>query len=518
MLFTNRGYQVSKDTLTTDDITNLKSDLTVTPKLSDDFVIEDPDFKVFHETKNSLFIPRYYGIQRFGIPTFAIDDAPICSMKFNGSLRDQQQSIFNEIFPKIKKYGGGIITLPCGFGKTILSLYITASINLKTIILVHKKFLLDQWIERINEFIPNARVGKIFQSTVDIDNKDIVVAMIQSVAMHDYDKNVFHGFGLIIVDECHHIASKVFSKALYKINTNYTVGLSATPTRKDGLTKVFKWYLGETIYSISNRINDSVVVYKFLFNSSDPNFVEKLQYSPKRGQAPSIAKMINSLVLVDSRNSLLCNVVTSLTKIPDRKILLLSHRVDHLKHLKATVDSMLTELDIHLNTCFYYGDCTLDERKYAESSGDILFATFPMAQEGLDIPRLNTVILATPQKDIVQSIGRAMRKFNPSCPPLIIDICDELSIFPGYTKFKHKIYKSNDYNITDFTVVDDKINLTSDYENHHYSYDPSKPVILDDIFVNLITNKSIKCKKSSNIPNIKYSKKISCGSKVFYIV
>ena len=94
--------------------------------------------------------------------------------------------------------------------------------------------------ETILEFLPNARIGKIQQNTVDVEDKDIVLAMVQSLSKKEYKSGTFEPFGLAIFDECHHLGAEVFSKSLMKVGCKYTLGLSATPDRNDGLTKVFK--------------------------------------------------------------------------------------------------------------------------------------------------------------------------------------------------------------------------------------------------------------------------------------
>ena len=159
---------------------------------------------------------------------------------------------------------GGIITLPCGYGKTVIGLFIAAKLKMKTIILVHKETLKDQWIERIKQFVSGVKIGEI-QSNRFIDG-DIIVGMIQTIASRDFNIN---DIGLLIVDECHHIASRVFSKCLYKIGANYTIGLSATPDRKDGLTSIIHWYLGPQLIKIENRKCLETMVYQINYFSND---------------------------------------------------------------------------------------------------------------------------------------------------------------------------------------------------------------------------------------------------------
>ncbi len=138
--------------------------------------------------------------------------------------------------------GGGLLDLPCAWGKTSASLYIISQLKKKTIVIVHKEFLMNQWIERIQQFLPNAKIGKIQGQVIDIEGKDIVLGMLQSLSMKDYPASMFDSFGLTIIDEVHHISSEVFSCALFKLVTKYTLGLSATMNRSDGTTKVFKIY------------------------------------------------------------------------------------------------------------------------------------------------------------------------------------------------------------------------------------------------------------------------------------
>jgi superfamily II DNA or RNA helicase len=117
---------------------------------------------------------------------------------------------------------------------------------------------MNQWIERIGQFLPAARVGKIQGPIIDVDDKDIVIGMLQSLSMKEYPASVFESFGLTIIDEVHHISSQSFSNSLFKLVTKYMLGLSATMERKDGTTDVFKMFLGEVIHK-AERKNDMLV-------------------------------------------------------------------------------------------------------------------------------------------------------------------------------------------------------------------------------------------------------------------
>ena len=151
---------------------------------------------------------------------------------------------------------------------------------------------MNQWIERIQQFIPNARIGKIQGQIIDTNNKDIVICMLQSLIMKDYDPTIFDEFGLTIIDEVHHISSQTFSNALFKIVTKYMLGLSATMDRKDGTTKVFKSFLGNIIHKVERKTDDKLEVRAITYKTTDDEFNETiLDY---KGQ-PQNSSMISKL-------------------------------------------------------------------------------------------------------------------------------------------------------------------------------------------------------------------------------
>ena len=118
-----------------------------------------------------------------------------------------------------------------------MALNIISKLKRKTLVVVHKSFLMNQWEERIHTFLPSAKVGKIQGDCMDIEGKDIVLGMLQSLSSKVYPEDMWDSFGLCVFDECHHLSAEVFSKVMTKIVTPYTLGLSGTMTRKDGLAR-----------------------------------------------------------------------------------------------------------------------------------------------------------------------------------------------------------------------------------------------------------------------------------------
>jgi superfamily II DNA or RNA helicase len=465
-----KGYYIDKESIDSKVLQSIKDELTVEPKLLD-FGPDNKDdnnddnennkYKLYTNTKKYIIVPRYYGQEKYGLQNIKIDPIPI-NINFSGQLRDYQIPIVNLILDHLKKEGGGLLSVPCGRGKTSMAIYAACELKVKTFVVVHKSFLLDQWVASIKKFT-NARVGTIRGKIIDIEDKDIVIGMIQSLSMKEYDDDIFKQFNFVIYDEAHHCASKVFSRSLMKLGGMYTLALSATPYRGDGLIKVMHWFLGKTIYKENVRINNQVVAKVYNYKSSNANFVEKkFGYGKQKGR-PNIIKMLSNLVELDERTNNIINIINEIRKDPERKIIVLSERVQHLKTMKEKLDKLITKdikdgkmLEGEIHTHFYIGEMKKKEREIAEKEGDVLFATFAMAKEGLDIERLNTVILATSQKDVIQSVGRAMRKIlsDGDLRPLIIDFSDYLSAFISHIKKRKAFYKQSQFIIEDYYIMD----------------------------------------------------------------
>jgi len=331
-ILSNNGYTILKKNITPQKLDKLKIDLTVTPKTNQDYGDTPESFPVYTETKDSIIIPRYFGTKFYTTPTIKFDTKNSkVDFEFMGKLRGTQPEIAQFIIDRLKTQGGGLLQLHTGYGKTTVALYLASVLKLKTLILVHKTFLQDQWYDRIKQFT-TASIGMIRQKKVDVEGKDIVIGMLQSVSMIDYDPEIFKDFDLLISDECHHMGSKVFSRALLKVCPKYTIGLSATPTRNDGLTKVIKWFLGETLVKVERKGDNAVYVKSFNYKSDDSLFSEKKRWiKGATGAKPDTVKMITNMYKLNDRNKFIANIIDSLRKKDERKKIILSGSIENLK-------------------------------------------------------------------------------------------------------------------------------------------------------------------------------------------
>jgi superfamily II DNA or RNA helicase len=432
------GYLVPKNPKFTNIINELKSELTVKPVQNCSFVKNDDiSFPVYQENDEYMCVPKYYGITKIGLPDINKEiKGETVNIQFKGKLRPLQQEIIDSIVPYIKKNDGGVLCLPCAAGKTVLSLYLASYFKVKTLVIVHKTFLLNQWKERATEFT-DSEIGTIQQNKIDVDGKPIVIGMLQSIAKDKYDSDIFRDFGLVIFDEAHHAPSQYFSKALPLISCKLTIGLSATPKRSDKLEKVLYWYFGNIMYQTKMEQNNKVLVNIINYKIEHPNFKEYKLYTGDVNRP----KTINKIVEIEQRNQYIVDMMKEVLIEDARKIIVLSDRVEHLKILKKILD------DLNITTSDYYiGGMKQKALKIAETA-QVIFATYSMASEALDIPDLNTLFMVTSRREVEQSVGRILRKINPNVRPLIYDFTDLLPSFISQGENRKKLYNKMGFEI-----------------------------------------------------------------------
>ena len=469
----SNGYAIYKNKFSNDIINVIKSDLTIKPFVCPGYGdAEDiTPYKLFKENTDKIYVPYYYGFNNYGIPDVNKVSVPIAiNIKFADmhKMRPYQEDIINTYLKHTTISGGGIISVGCGRGKTVMGLKIIEHLKVKTLILVHKEFLMNQWVDRIKEYLPEAKIGFIQGKTLDIQHKDIVLAMIQSLSDprkdKDYPINIFETFGLVIADECHHLAARQFVRSLAKYTFKYTLGLSATPSRADNLQHVFKHYLGDIIYkdaeiqqtqediNLSHIPNSTVETY--IYNNNDFKYC-KVALNFK--QKANIVGMKSNIAECIKRTKFLLSFLPKLIS-DGRTILLLSCRRDHIFQM----EKMIIEMNIPGGTVGLYLGGMKQEKLDISATKRIIIATFNMAEEAFDCKSLNTLIFATPHNNIEQSVGRILReeKKKRQHIPLIIDIQDTFSSFITWSKTREKYYKTKGYPIKIFNVEDTNKNPT----------------------------------------------------------
>tara|TARA_Y100000389_G_scaffold68033_1_gene64440 strand:+ start:2239 stop:3684 length:1446 start_codon:yes stop_codon:yes gene_type:complete len=400
----------------------------------------DKPFPLYRISTDGIMIPKYYGLENFDkdkketVTLTSTGESINVEWLSTMKLRDHQVLSVSKIIESYNKLGGAVLCLGCGLGKTVVALHMISKMKLKTLVIVHKEFLVNQWIDRANMFLPGVKIGILKQNKVEIEGNDIVIAMLQSLSMKEYPTGLLDCFGQVIVDECHHIAAKVFCNGMYKVK-GYSLGLSATPDRKDGLGKVINWFLGPIVLSMSNISENKVTVKRYITDFE----IEEVY---NRGGKLNIANMITKVSELEDRNKFIIDLIVNIVNSEDgdkRQILVLCERRAQLEYFS----NKLGELDIENG--LYMGGIKQKELDNS-SKAKVILGTYAMSSEGFDVPTLNTLILASSKTDIEQSVGRVLRKIH-DIPVYIIDICDMFSIFRNQSYQRRYFYKNKEYEI-----------------------------------------------------------------------
>ena len=537
-----KGYTILKSELTGEQHKRIKCDLTIKP-----FTMGSPmndsqkTFSAYRESSNKFYVPHYYGIENFGHPKqYKISEGNDIHLEFAGILRDYQEPVVNKFIQHCKQNqcGGGLLELPCAWGKTSGSLYIVSKLNKKTLVIVHKEFLMNQWIERISQFLPSARVGKIQGKVIDVEDKDIVIGMLQSLISKEYESTLFDQFGLTIIDEVHHISSQSFSNSLFKVVTKYMLGLSATMERKDGTTNVFKMFLGEVIYKSEKKNEHAVEVRAITYKVNDDEFNDTIL--DFRGK-PQNSSMISKLCEYNRRTEFIIKTLNDFICIADIDAeIVLQHKIemdksvtpckicnknvnylirntccDTIQYCMPCMEEIEAAAERNIKYCigfdgnqksskerpkcpqckkvlkyeqhyienpyvkplaqthtivmshnlnilhymykkfvcknlasvgYYVGGMSEVELKRSEKM-QVIFASYSMCSEGLDIPTLNAEFLITPKTDIVQIVGRILRAKHAFSHPIIYDFVDSHEVFQRQWLKRKSYYKKQNYKI-----------------------------------------------------------------------
>lgn len=415
----------------------LSRDLTLYDSRPSEYATREP-FVCFKELKENFIVPKMYGtkvIREKQLPYVDVQKGgETVDTSFSGSLREPQVEQVDKTIRALETIQGGVMCLHCGFGKTTCSLHISCHFKKKTIILVHTTALLEQWKDRIEQFVTGSSVGVIQRDRIEVESKTHVIALMQSVSKRDYDHSVFESFGLMIVDEAHHVCASELSKCISKIGCKLRLGLSATPDRKDGMTAFLYDSIGPVCSMV--EMKPGHIKVDIVSVTSGPS---DMVYMFRKGkQSPNIAKMINNLCDPENPEAVFrTGIITRMLKNcsdAGRHTIVLSDRRSHLRWIGDLLEEM------GLDVGFMVGGISPGDIERVSKSR-IIMATYPYCSEGLDIPSLDTCVFVTPRSDIVQCCGRILRKYTGKQTPYIVDFSDDCPVFMGQAVKRSKYYK-----------------------------------------------------------------------------
>ncbi len=326
------------------------------------------------------------------------------SFAFQGTLREPQQEAINEIL----KYDLGVLSAPPGFGKTVIGAYLIAARGCSTLVLVHRKELLDQWIARLSLFlgIEPKEIGKI-GSGKNKPNGRLDVAMIQSLVRKDEVSDLVANYGHVIVDECHHLPAVSFERVLNEVKARYVVGFTATPYRRDGHQPIIHMQCGPVRFSVHPKTQEARTQFKHQLICRTTEFTME---NPDAAIQDIFANLVNDKM----RNALVLADVQQALK-EGRSPVLLTERKEHLDILADGLRSSVKHLIVLSGRLSAKERRETMERLAAIPAGEerLIAATGRYLGEGFDDPQLDTLILAMPfswKGTIVQYAGRLHRE------------------------------------------------------------------------------------------------------------
>jgi len=367
--------------------------------------------------------------------TIALEDkrqAPLMQrpLQFAGTLKEEQ----NELLEMLREENRGIVQAKTGFGKTIAAIALACELGVKTLILVTKLELLKQWVDEIVAWtgVQKKEIG-IYSGNKKKLKGDIAIATATSLsnAILAGERNLIRDqYGLLIVDECHHVASFSATTVMQAYNGKYAFGFSATLERSDHKTPFVHYALGEVLYKNLQQENRT----KRIVEIHSPLCIESAHYH----------ELVTAIVEDNSRNA---NIVATIKRLGERKKLLLSERIEHLYRLSVLLESERMEhIVVHGAIAPKERATIISKLRTSGLDTPLVLATTSLVGEGMDLKDIDTLILATPlshRSRVLQIMGRIGRDHKRDL--LIVDVCDKDPILSKLYQKRLKIYQSQGY-------------------------------------------------------------------------
>jgi superfamily II DNA or RNA helicase len=405
-----------------------------------------PQTLKFYDTvgRNGIWIPRGYirplinTCRRLGI-AFRINDQrrrlkPV-DFSFSGRLKPFQQIAVDKMLAK----DFGTLSSATGSGKTVMALYMIARRKQPALIIVHSKELAAQWVESIGVFlgINSDQVGFVGSGKKSVGDR-VTVSLVQS--LYKCADAVSERIGFLLVDECHRCPSRTFTEAVSEFDSQFMLGLSATPYRRDQLSRLIFWHLGDKHHEVDkSQLIESgdVLPARVVFRNTD--------FNTRRDPVTEYSKMLAELASDTRRNIQIASDIAAEAARKSGICLVLSDRKAHCENLQA-----LLRYRFKLESELLTGDLDMGERKAVVeriNRGDVqvLIATGQLIGEGFDCKDLTTLFLATPIKfsgRLLQYLGRVLRPAPGKKYARVFDYVDvHVEILKKAARARRRVYR-----------------------------------------------------------------------------
>ena len=326
-------------------------------------------------------------------------------LKFDGELTAVQEDAAKALLAEDR----GVLVAPPGVGKTVVGIHVASVRGVSTLILVHRKPLLDQWVSQLSVFlgIPAKEIGQIGGGRQKATGR-LDVAMIQSLVRKGSVSDLVARYGHVVIDECHHLPAVSFERVMSEIKARYVTGLTATPYRRDGHQPIIEMQCGPTRFAVTPRsqMAQRPFAHRLFVRETDFRLADS-------DQKPTIQEVYASLATDERRNELILkDVIDAL--VEGRSPIVLTERKDHLEYLAGRLRSFAKHLIV-----LREGMKAKDRREafarlseVAEGEERLVLATGRYIGEGFDDARLDALFLALPvswKGTLVQYTGRLHR-------------------------------------------------------------------------------------------------------------
>lgn len=436
----------------------LRQRLTFQPRAYGNSEMPEP-IKMFDDSLEGFIgVPREFGLREYR--HLQIDDRTVLGAPIRGVSRrpnpnhprvqnpQAQAQFMSDLRAGFDRHRSFIAMAATGSGKTVCALNTAALLGCRTLILVHLERLMLQWRDEIADKlgVPESRIGLVQQDACEWQSKDFCVGLLHSVVRRCYPDEFYRAFGLVVYDEVHKVGSQFFAPAVSLFPSRYRLGLSATPTRKDGGDQVFIWHLGPIrVKSDADALSMKVYVVPYqtrtkLWGATHGARVKCLSVDPVRNDL--IVSFVKRFY-ESGRNAL----VVSESVAHLQKLIMMAERAGVPRTAMGQFTSEKHERTISAKT----GKFVIAKRKQSKETLDkikqesqIIFATYGMMTEGIDIPRLDAGIDATPRSAATQLIGRIRRPMPDKKMPVWITLRDiRCSVSERYFSSRCKDYRSS---------------------------------------------------------------------------
>lgn len=500
-------WSVSAAALSKEDIAKHLDDLTCEPNKGKTARPGKPKKFCIGEVRNGrLHMPPWYG--KLAFPN-AVHSRVVLTrgealregVTFSGTLRSyprpQQQAAqrYIEWLPDNLTCSSCIVSLPCGYGKTVWFLAMAAALGRVTLVLAHTIALVDQWIEEARRFLTNVRVGYIKDGCMRVEGVDVIVASVQSLRSHinsgmPYVSVLFSRVGTVCMDEGHHAVASTFWEVMSQCPAMYRFVLTATPRRKDGLLPQLQYIAGPVIFRAFRQVDDVHVVC-VEFETTDLAEIRR-----GRMQMLDNAGMVTALTEHRTRTDIAVELACHLVTTQSRRVVIVTPRVEHIHQLGDLIQRRLEssgckprEVDM-----FRYDKYTVRRTKRKDETAEeaekrflaskyewedsgphgkvervtaplvgkvlagmdtferetqyeglVVVASPNIMEEGVSYKEWDTLIDLNNSSDAEQVVGRILRECPTKKVPLIIDFWIALSLFGGLFWKRYGYYRDEEF-------------------------------------------------------------------------